>query len=153
MNQDATPAPKPVIYTDNELQMARDVIKDCAFVSDETREYYCPPIALWIHYCNKYCKGNVEVTDSRLADYFGWLVDSGVAESMRQDNEHIQLVLFTELRGVWCYWRIQNEGITTNKDPRKSHVFLTKWNSIIQRYPYKRQPRHNQAIYSPASSL
>ncbi|KAJ2484620.1 hypothetical protein IWW37_006128, partial [Coemansia sp. RSA 2050] len=85
-------------------------------------------------------------------DYFEWLVDSGVADSIRPDGLHMRHALQNELQGVWCYWRIQNVGIASALDPRKSQVFLTKWQRIIQRYPHERQPRRNKAIYGPVTS-
>ncbi|KAJ1904721.1 hypothetical protein GGI13_003669 [Coemansia sp. RSA 455] len=191
MSQDTTTSSKAaVLYTDSELQTAKDKLENCAFISPETKGCYYSRIALWIHYCNEHYGvdndkvtdsrladygNNEEVTDSRLADYVEWMVSSGYAERICQEKNnrveeseiedegdmgeesdmedieyvmHIQQVLRNELQGVMCYWRIQNNDPKDIPDPRRSAVFMTKWQDIIQRYPHERKPRHSEPVYN-----
>ncbi|KAJ2886914.1 hypothetical protein H4R27_000350 [Coemansia aciculifera] len=161
MSQDATLSSKTAaFYTDNVFQKAKDVLEKCTLVNEDTKECHSSRIALWIHYCNQFSGGDDKVTDSRLADYVEWMVNSGYAERIRQEKSdaeeesHIQQVLRNQLQSVMCYWRIQNNdptdipGSTDIPDPRRSTVFLTKWKDIVQRYPYKRLPRRIETIYS-----
>ncbi|KAJ2099783.1 hypothetical protein IW146_009704, partial [Coemansia sp. RSA 922] len=130
-----------------ELQKAKDELEGCTFVSPSTKGCYSSRIALWIHYCNQCCGGDDKVTDSRLADYVEWMVSSGSAERIRQGQTHIQQVLRNQLQGVLCYWRIQNDDRADVPDPRRSNIFLTKWQAIVQRYPRPRQSRRSEPIY------
>ncbi|KAJ2747220.1 hypothetical protein GGI20_000741 [Coemansia sp. BCRC 34301] len=130
-----------------ELQKAKDELDNCTFVSPSTKGCYSSRIALWIHYCNQCCNGDDAVTGSRLGDYVEWMVDSGAAERIRQDQTHIQQVLRNQLQGVICYWRIQNNDRADVPDPRKSHVFMSKWHGIVQRFPRERQSRRSEPIY------
>ncbi|KAJ2065801.1 hypothetical protein GGI17_000070 [Coemansia sp. S146] len=146
MSQDATPSLNAsLLYTDNVFQKAKDVLEKCTFVGEDTKECYSSRIALWIHYCNQFSGGDDKVTDSRLADYVEWMVNSGYAERIHQEESdieelHIQQVLRNQLQGVMCYWRIQNNDPTDIPDPRRSTIFVKKWRDIIQRYPYERLP-------------
>ncbi|KAJ2810613.1 hypothetical protein H4S07_002571 [Coemansia furcata] len=81
-NQDAPPALNPLVYTESDLETAKDAMKDCNFVSSETKGCYAVRIALWIHYCRKHCNGDDKVNDARLGDYVEWMVTSGAAESI-----------------------------------------------------------------------
>ncbi|KAJ1671661.1 hypothetical protein GGF44_000850 [Coemansia sp. RSA 1694] len=130
-----------------ELQKAKDELDGCTFVSPSTKGCYSSRIALWIHYCNEHCEGDDAVTGARLAAYVEWMVSSGAAERIRQDQTHIQQVLRNQLQGVICYWRIQNDDRADVADPRKSRVFMSKWHSIVQRYPHQRKSRRAEPIY------
>ncbi|KAJ2465000.1 hypothetical protein GGI03_002913, partial [Coemansia sp. RSA 2337] len=135
-----------------ELQKAKIALEPCTFVSPSTKGCYSSRIALWIHYCNKYCGGDDRVTDVRLADYLEWMVGSGTADAIRQGDTYIQQVLRNQLQGVTCYWRIQNDDRADVPDPRKSRVYLSKWHNIVQRYPQQRQPRNKAAANGAHSS-
>ncbi|KAJ1815562.1 hypothetical protein LPJ60_005665, partial [Coemansia sp. RSA 2675] len=130
-----------------ELQKAKDELEYCTFVSPSTKGCYSSRIALWIHYCNQCCGGDDEVTDARLANYVEWMVSSGSAERIRQGQTHIQQVLRNQLQGVLCYWRIQNDNRDDISDPRRSDVFLAKWQAIVQRFPRQRHSRRSEPIY------
>ncbi|KAJ2492929.1 hypothetical protein GGF44_006200 [Coemansia sp. RSA 1694] len=128
-----------------ELQLAKDVLDSCTFVSPGTKGCYSSRIALWMHYCNENCDGDDAVTSVRLADYAEWMISSGAAESIRKGKTHIQQVLRTQLQGVVCYWRIQSDDRADVPDPRSSRVFMSKWHGIVQRYPSQRQSRRSES--------
>ncbi|KAJ2470337.1 hypothetical protein GGI02_002992 [Coemansia sp. RSA 2322] len=130
-----------------ELQRAKDVLDTCNFVSSSTKGCYSSRIALWIHYCRKCCNGDETVTEKRLADYVEWMVSSGSAERIRQNNTHVQQVLRNQLQGVLCYWRIQNKNRADLPDPRLGTVFMSKWKTIITRFPRPRLSRRTEPIY------
>ncbi|PIA13419.1 hypothetical protein COEREDRAFT_89621 [Coemansia reversa NRRL 1564] len=134
-------------FTFVELQKAKDVLDACEFVSPSTKSCYSSRIAMWIHYCNMYCRGDDHVTESRLSDYVEWMVSSGAAERIRQGVTHLQQVLRNQLQGVLCYWRIQNGGRTNISDPRLGAIFIEKWQQIAMRFPRPRQARRTEPIY------
>ncbi|KAJ2611402.1 hypothetical protein H4S08_003176 [Coemansia sp. RSA 1365] len=134
-------------FTFVELQKAKDVLDACEFVSPSTKSCYSSRIAMWIHYCNMYCRGDDHVTERRLADYVEWMVSSGAAERIRQGVTHLQQVLRNQLQGVLCYWRIQNGGRTNISDPRLGAIFIEKWQQIAMRFPRPRQARRTEPIY------
>ncbi|KAI7835093.1 hypothetical protein BX661DRAFT_10682 [Kickxella alabastrina] len=130
-----------------ELMRAKEVLEACDFVSTSTKGCYSSRIALWMHYCAQRCGGDERVTEERLADYVEWMVTSGSAERIRQGSTHVQQVLRNQLQGVLCYWRLQNGNRADLPDPRVGHIFMSKWQQIVMRFPRPRQSRRSEPIY------
>ncbi|KAJ2399347.1 hypothetical protein GGI10_006424, partial [Coemansia sp. RSA 2530] len=89
MTQDAISALSPVLYADSDLIKAKDVIKNNTLPPGKYEERNTEHIALWIHYCNKNCEGEDQVTEDRLNDYIDWLVESGTAESINTGKHRL----------------------------------------------------------------
>ncbi|KAJ1721548.1 hypothetical protein LPJ61_006030, partial [Coemansia biformis] len=81
-----------MLYTDTELQRAKDIVETCDAVSPGTKGCYSSRIVTWIHFCNTHCSGDDLITKLRLADYVEWLVSSGAVDHIRQGTTRIQQV-------------------------------------------------------------
>ncbi|KAJ1728977.1 hypothetical protein LPJ61_003749 [Coemansia biformis] len=125
-----------MLYTDIELQQAKDIVETCDTVAPGTKGCYSSRIATWIHFCNTHCSGDDLITEQRLADYVEWLASLGAADRISQGAIRIQQVIRNQLHGVMCYWRIQNGGRTDVSDPRQGPIFTEKWKQVARCHPH-----------------
>ncbi|KAJ1908743.1 hypothetical protein GGI16_003939 [Coemansia sp. S142-1] len=146
MSQDETPASTAtVLYTDSELEKARDVLKNCTFKSESLKEDFSTRIALWIHYCNEHCKGDDRVTESGLDNYVEWMANSGGVTSKGHTLSHYN-ELFTQMIGAFYYWRIQEDELDDKFNSKWNSLYLKTYTNIYNNSPNLFKTRHNEDI-------
>ncbi|KAJ1915112.1 hypothetical protein LPJ71_002167 [Coemansia sp. S17] len=146
MSQDETPASTAtVLYTDSELEKARDVLKNCTFKSESSKEDFSTRIALWIHYCNEHCKGDDRVTESGLINYVEWMANSGGVTSKGHALSHFN-ELFTQVIGAFHYWRIQEDERDDTFNSKWTPLYLKTYTSIYNKFPNLFKTEYNEDI-------
>ncbi|KAJ2256490.1 hypothetical protein GGI13_001172 [Coemansia sp. RSA 455] len=146
MSLDETPASSAtVLYTDSELKKARDVLKNCTFKSESSKEDFSTRIALWIHYCNEHCKGDDRVTESGLLKYVEWMANSGGVTSKGHALSHSN-ELFTQMIGAFHYWRIQEDELDDTFNSKWTSLYLKTYISIYNSLPNLFKTKYDEDI-------
>ncbi|KAJ2840533.1 hypothetical protein FBU31_000333 [Coemansia sp. 'formosensis'] len=141
-NQDVAPTSvKPVLYTDNELEKAKEILKDSKGGSPSTRERNTQSIAMWMHYCKETLKGDDKVDEEGIYKYVEWMMTKGVTERIFDDDEPPTFqALFNKLLGVFGYWEIQGYKPDENQNLSASQMRMKIYTNMYNSHYCPKQP-------------